>query len=221
MEKTVSIIWLGHACFKIVWQDYTVVLDPYEDGYIPGLSPVRTTANRVFYSHNHRDHHGEGQVSLIESDRSSCEVTVINSYHDEEKGALRGENKIHVFDDGTFRIAHLGDLGCQLTEEQIEQLKGLDVLLIPVGGYYTIDAAGAKALVDVIKPLVVIPMHYRSGDFGFDLIGKLDEYTKLCDDVKIYSKNRFVLDENTQKQTAILTYMAESDMEQSKDDTCR
>ena len=88
-------------------------------------------------------------------------ITEIHTWHDDARGTKRGSNCIRIFDDGTYRVAHLGDLGCELEPEQIEALKGLDAVMIPVGGFYTIDAKQAKALIDQIEPRVTIPMHYR------------------------------------------------------------
>ena len=103
-------------------------------------------------------------------------------------------------------MAHLGDLGCELEPEQLEALKNLDALMIPVGGFYTIDAAQAKALVEQLKPRVTVPMHYRGENFGYDVIGPLEDYLKLCSDVVRYPDNVLTLDRDTPAQTAVLTY---------------
>ena len=120
------------------------------------------------------------------------------------QGAKRGPNIIHILDDGTCRVAHLGDLGCGLTEEQVQILKGVDALLIPVGGFFTIDAKQAKAVVNQIQPVVTIPMHYRSGSFGFEVLGTLDEFTALCDDVAEYEGNSLEITKGMPRQTAVL-----------------
>ena len=129
---------------------------------------------------------------------------VISTYHDDQKGALRGENRIHILEGGSFRIAHAGDLGCELLPEEKEALKGLDLLMVPVGGYYTIDARQAKKMVEDIKPRVVIPMHYRGEGFGFDVLAPLEDYTSLCDDVVDYDKNTLELAKDMPVQTAVL-----------------
>ena len=107
-------------------------------------------------------------------------------------------------DDGQCRVAHLGDLGCALTAEQKDKLRGLTALLIPVGGYYTIDAAQASGLADELAPAVVIPMHYRDGGFGYDVIGTLNQFTSLRGDVKEYSGSVLELTPRMEKQTAVL-----------------
>lgn len=142
-----KLTWLGHSCFKMEANGYTVFWDPYEDDYVPGLAPVRETADAVFCSHEHKDHNARAVVTLKQDQTPSpFTITEIHTWHDEVQGAKRGENCIRIFDDGTYRVAHLGDLGCELEPEQIEQLKGLDAVMIPVGGFYTIDATQAKVL---------------------------------------------------------------------------
>lgn len=98
----------------------------------------------------------------------------------------------------------MGDIGCPLTREQKDLLKHLDAILIPVGGYYTIDAVQAKAVVDNLAPRVVIPMHYRSDHFGYPVIGRLEEFTGLCRNVVEYDSNTLVLTAETRPQTAVL-----------------
>lgn len=206
MVSSIRIKWFGHACYKVQWGDYSVVFDPFEDGNVPGLENVRTEAGQVLYSHDHGDHHGTEQVQIKPADSNELSVTIIDTFHDDQQGTLRGENKIHILNNGSYRIAHLGDLGCRLEDQQIQQLKGLDVIMIPVGGYYTIDAGQAKELVDLIQPKIVLPMHYRSDTFGFDTIGRLEEYTDLCNDVVYYESDEIEINSETKTQTAVLKY---------------
>ena len=131
-------------------------------------------------------------------------VTEIHTWHDEAQGTKRGTNCIRIFDDGSYRVAHLGDLGCELEPEQTEQLKGLDAVMIPVGGFYTIDAAQAKALIDQIQPRVTIPMHYRGESFGYDVLGTLEDFTALCDCVVEYPGNSIELNEEMLQQVAVV-----------------
>lgn len=198
-----KITWLGHSCFKIESKGCSVVLDPYQDGKVPGYTPVRETADQVLCSHGHGDHCGVECVTLRQGGTSPFTVETIDTWHDDQQGALRGTDTIHILDDGQCRIAHLGDLGCELTAEQKEKLKGLTALLIPVGGYYTIDAAQANKLAGELAPTVVIPMHYRGEGFGYDVIGTLDAFTALRSDVKEYG-SELELTPETAKQTAVL-----------------
>lgn len=198
-----NITWLGHSCFKIESRGYEIVLDPYQDGKVPGYKPLRVTADQVLCSHGHGDHCGVECVTLREGGKFPFTVETIHTWHDDRQGALRGEDTIHILDDGQCRVAHLGDLGCELTQEQKDRLRGLTALLIPVGGHYTIDAAQAAALADELSPTVVIPMHYRGEGFGYDVIGTLEAFTALRTDVKEYGST-LELTPETAGQTAVL-----------------
>ena len=202
-----KIIWNGHSCFTLDTAQGSVVLDPYRDGSVPGLSPIRLTADLVLCSHEHRDH-GAREVVTLTGKPVSVEVEELPTFHDPEQGALRGTNIIHILTAEGLRVAHLGDLGCDLTPEQTEKLMELDALMVPVGGYYTIDAKQARAVVETLRPRVVIPMHYRSPSFGYDVITTLEDYLVLCqgDNVVRYPGNTLELTCSTPAQTAVLTY---------------
>lgn len=199
-----NITYLGHSCFKIESRGYEIVLDPYQDGKVPGYKPLRVTADQLLCSHGHGDHCGLECVSLRSGGHSPFTVETIDTWHDDRQGALRGSNTIHILDDGLCRIAHLGDLGCELTPEQKDRLRGLTALLIPVGGYYTIDAAQAGRLADELAPRVAIPMHYRGKGFGYDVIGPLEDFTALRSDVREYPGPALELTPETARHTAVL-----------------
>ena len=202
-----KITWIGHSCFKIEEGGYSIVIDPYDDNYVPGLKPVRERAQAVFASHEHGDHNARERVTLVPGGKTPFTVTKIETYHDPEHGALRGRNTIHVFSAGGRRIAHFGDLGCELEKDQLEQLKGLDAALIPVGGFYTIDAAQAADLVARIQPVHVIPMHFRAGNnrFGFDKIGTVEQFTDLMEPVIFTGSSVLDLDSPPEEQVVVLT----------------
>lgn len=200
-----KLTWFGHACFKLDNNGYTVVFDPYRKGTVPGLSLPRIEADMVLCSHQHADHNGVSEVIMKKGGVSPYKITKIAAFHDGQHGKLRGQNIIHILDDGSFRIAHMGDLGCPLTKEQADMLSNLDVCMIPVGGFYTIDAKQAKEIVRLIKPRVVIPMHYRGKSFGLDPLDTVDTYTSLCDDVVKYDSNVLDISKEMASQTAILS----------------
>ena len=199
-----KLIWNGHACFTIEMEHATVVADPYPENYVPGIGRVEATADAVFCSHEHNDHKAREVVRLT-GRTPELEVEEIHTFHDPEGGTLRGNNIIRIFSGEGMRVAHFGDLGCTPTPEQMERLKGLDAIMIPVGGFYTIDAREAKALVDQLQPRVVIPMHYRSEvhHFGFDVIGTVEEFLELCDNVVHYDTNVVELTKDTPAQVAV------------------
>ena len=202
-----KITWHGHSCFTLDSAQGSVVLDPYGDGSVPGLAPLHLTADLVLCSHEHRDHGAREAVALT-GKPVSLRVEELHTFHDPQRGALRGTNIIRILSAEGLRVAHLGDLGCPLTPEQEEQLKGLDALMLPVGGYFTIDAGQAKKIADALKPRVVIPMHYRSASFGYDVIAPLEDYLALCggENVVRCPGSTLELTKDTPAQTAVLTY---------------
>ena len=202
-----KITWIGHSCFKVEEAGYRIVFDPYDDDYVPGLGPVRETAEEVLCSHEHGDHNARKRVKLTSGGMSPFTVTKIETYHDPQKGALRGRNTIHILSGAGKRIAHFGDLGCELPADQLAQLENLDIAMIPVGGYYTIDAAQAADLVRKINPAHVIPMHYRGdgNSFGFDVIGTVREFTDLMDSVNFTGSCTVDLDNLPSEQVLVLT----------------
>lgn len=202
-----KITWIGHSCFKIESKGYAVILDPYKDGSVDGLGPVREEADLVLCSHEHGDHNGRSCVTLRKGARWPFTIEKIETYHDDRKGAMRGPNIIHILDDGECRAAHFGDLGCALTQEQKEKLRDLDVALIPVGGFFTIDAGQARELAEEIQPGIVVPMHFRGRSFGFDVLDTVESYTRLCPQVQVLSGSVLEVsgDSKAEGQTAVLT----------------
>lgn len=209
---SIEIRWLGHSCFRVQCGDYAIVLDPFEPGSVPGLAPVSETADQVLCSHDHHDHGYRRAVTLSEEKKESpFTVTALPSFHDDKEGELRGKNIIHLMKAEGLRIAHFGDVGCMPAPEILEQLKGLDAAMIPVGGHYTVDPAGAKAIVDAIEPRVVIPMHYRSDTFGFDVIGPVEDYLDLCGRWVRYDSDTISITPGMTRHTAVLTYSGRKD----------
>lgn len=199
--------WLGHACFALKYKDFTVVFDPFQDNYVRGFGALDVAADLVLCSHFHNDHGAAYVVQPLEGHENPFQVTGIQTFHDPEQGALRGENVIHVLEADGLRVAHFGDLGCQLTPQQLEELKGLDVAMIPVGGFYTIGPEEAKALMDVIQPRVVIPMHYRMGEVGLEAVAEVDEFLVLVDGYTEYSGNTIAVGKDTEAQVAVLKFV--------------
>lgn len=174
--------WIGHSCFRIESEGCSLILDPYEAGAVPGYRPVEETANMLLCSHEHRDHNARESVRLLPAeDANPFRIETLDSFHDDCQGAKRGRNRITILSDGESRIAHLGDLGCLPEPEQLEKLRGLDVVLVPVGGCYTIDAAEAAILLEQIKPRLAVPMHFRDETlhFGYAEIAVLSPFLAL------------------------------------------
>ena len=166
----------GHSCFSVTSNSYTIVLDPYCG--VQGLQDVNLVANEVITSHDHKDHAYLEGVTINKA-ISSFKVEKIAVYHDDAKGNKRGKNNITILTAENKRIVHLGDLGHLLDESIVERIKGCDVLMIPVGGFFTIDASQAIKIIEDVNPKNVIPMHYRDGNIGYDVLGTIDDFMKL------------------------------------------
>ena len=184
-----KLTWYGHSCFLAETEAGSVVFDPYEPGYVPGLRLPPLTADAVVCSHGHGDHNFAAGVTL--SGRP-CGVTLqqIPCFHDDRGGALRGKNRITVLEAEGLRLAHLGDLGHMLSREQLAELGRLDLLLIPVGGHYTIGPEEAAALAKAIGARITVPMHYRGEGFGFPVLQTAEAFLALRDPVLRLEDNR-------------------------------
>ncbi len=171
-----EIIHLGHSSFKLRGKSATLVTDPFDPAML-GLKFPKVEADIVTISHDHHDHNNSGIVGgtpIIVSGPGEYEIKKVKiigvrTYHDEANGEKRGGNTIYHIEMDGLSIVHTGDLGHKLGEQEIELLDGVDILLVCVGGTYTIDANEAAALVSKLEPRIIIPMHYRenSGDQRF------------------------------------------------------
>ena len=180
-----QIEYLGHSCFRL---DEALVIDPYKDGSVPGLAPLRATAVKVICSHEHADHSGRECIELVDG---ACDFKIreVPSFHDDKGGTLRGPNTIFVITSATGeKLVHLGDLGHFPNDEQLEAISDADYLLIPVGGYYTIDAEMAVKICEACRPKCIIPMHYRTPESGYPELATVDEFVKLAEEAGIADK---------------------------------
>ena len=211
-KEGTTLCWLGHSCFLIEKDGYRIVLDPYADGTVSGYGPLRVDADQVLCSHQHDDHNAVSCVTLRpdrDQKTSPFTITQLESWHDEAQGRKRGPNTIRIIDDGTYRIAHMGDLGCMPSPEQKEQLRGLDVCLVPVGGFFTMKPELVHKLMEELAPTVVVPMHYRfkqnGRSYGMMVIAPVDHYLKRCSSAIRYNRNYLTFPDDLKPQTAVLT----------------
>lgn len=179
--------WLGHSCFKL--QDkigpdgVTLVTDPFDSSV--GLKMPNFEADIVTVSHDHYDHNNvkglRGTPFVITSageyDIKGIAVHGTESFHDNQSGKEKGTNIIYRIEVEDISISHLGDLGHVLDNKQLELLQGTDILLIPVGGKYTLDAKKAVEVIAQVEPRIVIPMHYKVDGLKIDLDG-VDKFVK-------------------------------------------
>ena len=198
-----NITWLGHSCFMLEADGFRVLLDPYNE--VPGLPAAEAEADAVYCSHSHFDHAYTEKVRLTSGKTNPFAVTEVQTFHDDQGGALRGNNVIRKFTAGGVSVAHFGDLGHPLSPAQLEALGSCDAVLIPVGGFYTIDAPTAKAVAEATGAPVVVPMHYRNGPVGFDVLGTLEDFTGLypAERVKRYGST-LTVEKGMEPQVAVL-----------------
>ena len=170
-----DISWLGHSCFRIRGRQTTVITDPYSPTL--GYSLGKPTAHIVTVSHQHPGHsyiQGIGGESRLVTGPGEYEIggvliIGISTFHDGERGRLRGRNTVYLMDVDEVSVCHLGDLGHVLTAEQVEEIDNVDVLMLPVGGVSTINAPMAAEVVRQLEPKAVVPMHYKTPSLNREL----------------------------------------------------
>jgi L-ascorbate metabolism protein UlaG (beta-lactamase superfamily) len=209
-KNEVTIRWLGHSCFLISLDDSVkLVTDPFDQSV--GYPMPDVTADVCSVSHDHFDHNcvsavkGSPQVVKGSGEKKAKGVNFkgVGAFHDEKQGSLRGENTIFLWELGGIKFAHMGDLGVELSPDQINQMGTVDVLFVPTGGYYTIDAPTADKVVSALNPKVVIPMHYKTPVMGSNFpIAGVDEFLQGKEDVVKVGKNSVTFKKETLPQKA-------------------
>lgn len=184
-----EITYLGHSCFLLKTKTAKLICDPYSQKI--GFKMTKLSVDIVTVSHEHWDHNEvkavDGEAMVIngpgEYEIQGISITGITSFRDDKEGKERGKNTIYVFEVDELRVVHLGDLGHKLSGKQLEELDGVDVLMIPVGGHTTIEMKKAKELIKEISPQILIPMHYKTKEHyaGFkdkatvkDFVGEME-----------------------------------------------
>lgn len=181
-----KIKYLGHSSFVITLDSgIKIIIDPYVTGGALGYGRIEESADIVIVSHDHFDHNNVAAVrgnpelvtGAVTTKIKGIEFKGIPSYHDDAGGRQRGKNTIFCFEVDGIRVCHLGDLGHQLSAQQVADLGKVDILLIPVGGSVTLDAKVAGQVGDKLKPRVIIPMHYKTGKCALPIAG-VDEFLR-------------------------------------------
>ena len=179
-----DIFWYGQSAFKVKGKQATVVFDPFDPIKLGLKLPKDLTSDMVLQSHDHFDHNNlsvTGEAVKItgpgEYEVKGVIASGVPTFHDAQKGADRGKNTVYNVEVDGVRIVHLGDLGHTLEEKQIEEIGTVDILLIPVGGVFTIDAKDAARVVSQLDPKIVIPMHYMIDGLTVEL-NPLDSFLK-------------------------------------------
>ncbi|MBI2625406.1 MAG: MBL fold metallo-hydrolase [Candidatus Nealsonbacteria bacterium] len=208
------IVWKGQACFQITAsiskeEKVNIVIDPFDESI--GLRVPNLEAQILLSTHDHRDHNNikaaSGEYFLIkgpgEYERKEVFVRGIPSYHDSEGGAKRGPNTIYTIKAEDLVLCHLGDIGQkELSPEQIDEIGSVDVLMVPVGGVFTVDGKEAAHIVSQIEPSIVIPIHYKIPKLKIGLEGP-DKFLKamgaksLLPEPKLIIKKKDIQEEET------------------------
>ncbi|MCK4224028.1 MAG: MBL fold metallo-hydrolase [candidate division Zixibacteria bacterium] len=208
----VTIKWLGHSCFLISLDDaLKIVTDPFDTTV--GYPMPDETADICVVSHDHFDHNyvsvvkGNPEVvkGVGEKEAKGIKFKGVASFHDEKGGSERGKNTIFTWELGGIRFAHAGDLGIGLSDSQKNEIGTVDVLFVPTGGFYTIDAATAGKVAASLNPKVVIPMHYKTPFLGENFpIAGVDEFLQGKENViKVNRGSVSFTKENLPEKTTI------------------
>lgn len=184
------IIWHGQSCFQILTsrgkdEQISIVIDPFSEEI--GLRIPKLEANILIVTHDHADHNNTKSVAgnpfLIsgpgEYEIKDTHIQGISSFHDDSSGKERGGNTIYTIEMEELKLCHLGDLGQkELTPEQLEEIGNVDILMLPVGGVYTIDSKQAAKIISQIEPKIIVPMHYQIPKLKLKLDG-VDKFLKV------------------------------------------
>lgn len=175
-----DITYLGHSSFKIKTKTATVITDPF-DSKMVGLKYSGIEGEIVTVSHDHQDHNAADKVSGVkkvvngpgEYEISGVSIMGYKTFHDNKGGEEKGENTVYVIEADGLRLVHLGDIGHLLNDDLVEEIGDVDVLMIPVGGFFTIGPKEATEIISKIEPYFVLPMHYKTPGLSEALSEKL------------------------------------------------
>lgn len=194
-----KLTYCGHSCFCLEADSgWTAMIDPYSPGSVPGLRLPKLSADAVFCSHEHADHNATDEVELRTSGPANpYTVETILTDHDDQGGTLRGKNRVLILKSDRETVIHLGDLGCIPGTDVLSRLTHADILMIPCGGYYTIDAAQAEQLIRILEPKLAVLMHYRRGKQGYDVLASAEDVCRVIPEARMLGKSFVTPDQET------------------------
>ena len=206
-----EIRWLGHACFTITHNGYTLAIDPYNSDYVTGYPKLRgVKADKLLISHDSYGHNYREGVVLSGRPESDCpfSITPMEVWHDTVCGIMRGSCLVHLIEADGIRAAHFGDIGAPLTGEQAGKLYNLDAMMVTAGSCTALPSQEVFRLTEELFPRAVIPMHYRDGNRGPRRLEHVEELTKhyAPDMVKIYDTDRITITCDMEPQIAVLRF---------------
>ena len=201
-----KLVYLGHASFLLKCKDYSLIIDPYENGSVPNLRfPEVEQVDAVICSHEHADHSAR-QLVRIKDNPASIQSVSIKVPHDHENGAKRGLNNINCFDLDGLKVVHLGDTGCLLDEKTLTPCIDCDVLLAPINGFFTISPDELKEICRIINPRIVVPMHYFMSKYqsGYPDGNMIERFKKIFPNYQYLDNEELDLDKYREYRGALI-----------------
>ena len=209
----INVIWLGHACFMLKSKTKKLIFDPFKG---IGLPKPRAKADIVLCSHSHSDHNNSAAVSRKKSivlegftgiaRISSTSVKGVATFHDEVQGGKRGKNSMYLVGLDGLSFCHLGDLGHKLSRSQANEIRPVDVLFLPVGGFYTIGPKEARKVMKSLKPKVTVPMHYKLPGMSnaFKRLSTVEDFIRRGDNIKRLKSPSFTVTKDSLPKKAVI-----------------
>ncbi len=210
-----KIKFLGHASFLITSRRGTrIITDPYKAGSFGGgigYSEVGEKADLVTISHEHDDHNDTAAIQgkpvvvrgAVERTMKDVKVKGFDVHHDKTQGAERGSNTVFLLEVDGMRVLHLGDLGHELDDRHAKAIGPVDVLMVPVGGFFTIDAQEASQVIKLLRPSIILPMHYKTAKCGFPIAG-VDSFLGKVTNVKTVGSSELDISELPEAPTVFV-----------------
>ena len=209
----VDVTWLGHACFLLRGEAKRLIFDPFKG---IGLPEPTEKADIILCSHSHSDHNNVKAVRYEKSvivegfagkkQVDDLSIRGIAAYHDTAQGGQRGKNFIYAVRFENIMFCHLGDLGHELSQSQVDEIGAVDVLFIPIGGFYTIGPQQARKVMESIKPKITVPMHYRLPGMSatFNALSSVEDFIRRDDNVKRLDGPSFTIGRTDLQEKAVI-----------------
>jgi L-ascorbate metabolism protein UlaG (beta-lactamase superfamily) len=211
-----KIKYLAHAAFLITSEKGTRILtDPYTTSPGLNLGAIKETADIVTVSHEHGDHNnvaavkGNPKIVRASQEVNGISIKAVATAHDDKGGSQRGKNTVFSFNIDGINVCHAGDLGHELSAEQANAIGKVDILMIPVGGFFTIDATTATKVCDQLKPKVVLPMHYKTDKLNLPIAG-VEDFLKGKNNVTRSNDSEIELKANKLPSTTQIVVLKQS-----------
>jgi len=209
-----QIKYLAHSAFLVAPNNLKIVTDPYQTGNGLNFKPVQESASIVTSSHSHSDHSYyqsiQGNPTIVNKTGrqviEGIEFRGITAFHDDTGGSQRGNNIVFCFTVEDINLCHLGDLGHKLSKQQLSEIGRVDVLFVPVGGFFTIDAATAITIVQSLKPKIVFPMHYKTPQLDYP-IAPVEDFLQLYSNVRRLDGSEFQIRKESLPATTEIIYL--------------